>query len=251
MSESRQLRAVPDRSVPDGARAPRRGRPPRIDRDAIARAASEIPLSDLSLRSVADRLGVSVPGLYHYVQGRDELFALAAEQSVRRWPLPVDHDQHWAVWLYEWAVYIRRSFASDPGLLKQYLDGAIGVEVMAGSIDAALALCISQGFSATEALYAYELVSVCALGAAVSQIREDSARDEGRPFDGELRRILARGDRPLPHLGMLVGEAVFEPSARFHAQVATILIGIAVQRGERADEVAERLAALRDAGEQA
>src|SRR5579864_7418731 len=86
VTDSAPPRAVPDRSGP----APRRGRPPRIDRAAIAQAASEIPLSDLSLRSVADRLGVSVPGLYHYVQGRDELFALAAEQSVRRWPLPED-----------------------------------------------------------------------------------------------------------------------------------------------------------------
>jgi len=229
---------VPDRSGP----GPRRGRPPRIDRAAIAQAAGEIPLSDLSLRSVADRLGVSVPGLYHYVQGRDDLFALAAEQSVRRLPLPVDHDQHWAVWLHEWAVYIRNAFVSDPGLLKQYIDGGIGVEVMAGNIDAALALCIRQGFSAREALYAYDLVSECALGAAVSQIREDTARAEGRPFGRELRRIVARGDRSLPHLGMLTGDADFEPSSRFHTQVTTVLTGIAVERGEAADEVTAQLA---------
>ena len=242
MSDSHQLRAVPDRSGP----GPRRGRPPRIDRAAIARAAGEIPLSDLSLQAVADRLGVSVPGLYHYVQGRDELFALAAEQSVRRLPLPVDRDQHWAVWLHEWAVYIRSAFVSDPGLLKQYVDGAIGVEVKADNIDAALAVCIRQGFSASEALAVYDLVSECALGAAVSQIREDRAREEGRPFHRELRRILARGDRSLPHLGMILGEEEFEPSARFHTQVTTVLIGIAVRRGEAPGEVAVLLAAPGD-----
>jgi AcrR family transcriptional regulator len=221
-----------------------RGRPPRIDRAAIARAAGEIPLSDLSLRSVADRLGVSVPGLYHYVQGRDELFALAAEQSVRRLPLPADRDQHWAVWLYEWAGYIRSAFLSDPGLLKQYIDGAIGVEVMAGNVEAALALCVRQGFSASAALDAYHLVSECALGAAVSQIREDHAREEGRPFHRELRRILAMGER-LPHLAM-VDDAEFEPSARFRTQVTTLLVGIAVVRGATPDEVAALLAALGD-----
>jgi AcrR family transcriptional regulator len=222
--------------------SPRRGRPPRIDREAIAQAAGEIPLSNLSLRSVADRLGVSVPGLYHYVQGRDELFALAAERSVRRWPLPVDHDQHWAVWLYEWAVYIRDANVSEPGLIKQYLDAAIGVEVMADSIDAALALCVRQGFSAIEAFRAYHLVSECALGAAVAQIREDRARKEGRPSDWELHRILAREDRPLPHLGMIASEAVFEPSARFHDHVTTVLVGIAAQRGESPCEVVTLLA---------
>jgi AcrR family transcriptional regulator len=239
VSDNQQLRAVPDRSGP----GPRRGRPPRIDRAAIAQAASEIPLSDLSLRSVADRLGVSVPGLYHYVQGRDELFALAAEQSVRRLPLPVDHDQHWAVWLYQWAVYIRGAFVSDPGLLKEYIDGAIGMEVMASNIDAALALCVRQGFSANEALYAYHLVSESALGAAVSQIREDQARDEGRPFHRQLRRILASGDQPLPHLEM-VSDAEFEPSARFPRHITTLLVGIAVQRGEAPDEVTAILSAV-------
>lgn len=237
MSENQQLRAVPDRSGP----GPRRGRPPRIDRAAIAQAAGEIPLSDLSLRSVADRLGVSVPGLYHYVQGRDELFALAAEQSVRRLPLPADHDQHWAVWLYQWAVYIRGAFVSDPGLLKQYVEGAIGVEVMADNVDAALALCVRQGFSANDALDAYQLVAESALGAAVSQIREDQAREEGRPFHRQLRRILASGDQPLPHLGM-VSDAEFEPSAHFPSQITTLLVGIAVQRGEAPDEVAALLA---------
>lgn len=241
MSDNQQPRAVPDRS---GA-GPRRGRPPRIDRAAIAQAAGQIPLSDLSLRSVADLLGVSVPGLYHYVQGRDELFALAAEQSVRRLPLPADHDQHWAVWLYEWAVYIRSAFVSDPGLLKEYIDGAIGMEVMASNIDAALALCVRQGFSANEALDAYHLVSESALGAAVAQIREDQAREEGRPFDRELRLILADGDRPLPHLEM-VSDAAFEPSSRFPSQITTLLVGIAVQRGEAPGDVATLLAARGD-----
>jgi hypothetical protein len=178
------------------------------------------------------------------VQGRDELFALAAEQSVRRLPLPVDRDQHWAAWLYEWALYIRNAFVSDPGLFRQYIDGGIGIEVMAENIDAALALCIRQGFSADEALSAYDLVSECALGAAVSQIREDKAREDGRPLQEELRRIIARGDRPLPHLGMVVGEQGFDPASRFHAQVTTVLVGIAVQRGEAPGDVAALLAAL-------
>jgi AcrR family transcriptional regulator len=225
---------------------PRRGRPPRIDRAAIAQAAAEIPLSDLTLRSVADRLGVSVPGLYHYVQGRDELLALAAEQSVRRLPLPVDRGQHWAVWLYEWAVYTRSAFVSDPGLLRQYTDGAIGMEVMADNIETALALCVRQGFSASEALNAYHLVQECALGAAVSQIREDQERAEGRPFHRELRRVLALGEQHLPHLEVLSGEAEFEPSGRFRDQVTTILIGLAARRGVPPGEVTALLAAPQD-----
>jgi AcrR family transcriptional regulator len=229
------MASLPNRS---GGTGQRPGRPPQIDRAAIAQAASEIPLTELSLRSVADRLGVSVPGLYHYVRGRDELFALAAEQSVRRLPLPVDHDQHWAVWLLEWGFYTRNVFASDPVLLKQYIGGGIGVEVMADKIDAAMALCIRQGFTARDALHAQSVVADCALGAAVAQVREDQARAEGRPFHRELRRILATGDQPLPHLAVIADDPEWEPSSRFRTEITTILIGIAVRRGEDPDEVA-------------
>jgi hypothetical protein len=83
-------------------------------------------------------------------------------------------------------------------------------------------------------------VSESALGAAVSQIREDQAREEGRPFHRELRRILAGGDRPLPHLEM-ASDREFEPSARFPGQITTLLVGIAVQRGEAPAEVAALL----------
>ena len=49
------------------------GRPPRIDLAAIADAVLVIGFDDVTMRRVADHLGVSVPGLYHYVKGRDDL----------------------------------------------------------------------------------------------------------------------------------------------------------------------------------
>jgi hypothetical protein len=44
---------------------------------------------------------------------------------------------------------------------------------------------------------------------------------------------------------MVLDEEGFDPSSRFHAQVTTVLVGIAVQRGEAPGEVAALLAALR------
>ncbi|WP_344244548.1 helix-turn-helix domain-containing protein [Actinocorallia libanotica] len=208
-----------------GGRGP--GRPPKIDRAAIARVASEIPLSDLTLRLVAERLGVSVPSLYHYVQGRDDLLKLAAEQSVTRLTLPVDRGQHWAVWLCEWAHYIRQAFVRDPGLFTQYVKGAISLEVMAEPVNTALGLCLRQGFSPTEARRAYDLVSECALGAAITRLSE-----RNRPFEPEVRRVLALGDRSLPHLERLAAGPGLIEQAPFTEQIHTVLAGIAVRRGE-------------------
>src|SRR3954469_17552760 len=85
----------------------RRGRPPRISQDQIADAALEVGLSELTLRAVADHLGVTVAALYHHVDGKDALLRLAADRSARRLTVPEDHGQHWAVWLLEWAAYNR------------------------------------------------------------------------------------------------------------------------------------------------
>jgi len=206
------------------------GRPPRIDRAAIARAAAEIPMQDLTLRSVAERLGVSVPSLYHHVRGRDDLIRLAATQSAQRMSIPVDHGQHWAVWLYEWAVYTSSSFANDPELLKHFIDGAIGPEVMAANVDAAMGLCMRHGFTAAEAREAYQLVSECALGAAISAIRDRRAEEDGVPFDLAVRSLIAQGGE-LPHLAELIRAADFAGHVSLRRQITTVLAGIAALRG--------------------
>ena len=240
MSDSTSPRVAPGRGEP--ARGRRPGRPARIDRAAIAQAAGEIPLEELTLRSVAERLGVSVPGLYHYVSGREDLIRLAAEQSALRLTMPVDHGQHWAVWFSEWSAYIRRAFAGDPDLLKHFIDGAVGAEVMAPVIDAAIGLCMRQGFTARAALEAYDLVSECALGSAVAAIRAERKRRDGAPFDLEVRSLIAQGER-LPHLGRILDEGPVPEAAPFPEQITTVLAGIAARRGDSWAEIQALLAA--------
>jgi AcrR family transcriptional regulator len=247
VTDKTQPRKAPGRA---GAAAPGRrpGRPPRIDRTAIAQAAGEIPLEELTLRSVAERLGVSVPGLYHYVSGRDDLIRLAAEQSALRLTMPADHGQHWVVWLYEWADYNRRAFISDPELLKHFIDGAIGPELTAPAWDAAIGLCMRQGFTARQALDAYALVSECAIGSAVSAIRAERNRREGRSFDVEVRQLLARGEQ-LPHLARYLEEEPLLDAIPFRRQVTTVLAGIAALRGEPWEEIGALLPASAAADE--
>jgi len=235
VSDRTEPRKAPSRAA-EPARGRRPGRPPRIDRAAITRAAAEIPLHELTLRSVAERLGVSVSGLYHYVSGREDLIRLAAEQSALRLTMPVDHGQHWAVWFYEWAAYTRRAFVRDPELLKHFIDGAVGADVMAPIIDAAMGPCLRQGFTARQALEAYDLVSECALGSAIGVIRAERSRREGSPFDLEVRSLIARGAH-LPQLSRLLELEPLPDSVPFRRQITTILAGMALLRGESWTEI--------------
>jgi len=211
---------------------PRVGRPPRISRQMIAEAAHQVGLDGLTLRAVADRLGVSIAALYHHVSGKDELMRLAAEYTATRVPLPEDRGQHWALWLAEWADYNRAAFLAQPGLLNQFLDGAVSAEAIAGNVDTILGVLVRQGFTVLEANAAYELISTCALGMAVSTIREQEADRAGRPIAEAHRRVIQQsGPDELPYLRQLHHDIAEHGREPFPAQVATVIFGIAIRRG--------------------
>lgn len=209
----------------------RSGRPARLDREMIANAASEVGLDGLTLKAVADRLGVSVPSLYHHVDGRDDLMRLAAEHTAAQIAVPADRGQGWAEWLLEWARYAYEAFVAQPDLLDQWRQGSISADRMVLHIDAAMDLLTRQGFSAVEARDAFELASECAIGAAVNRLRES-----GSPHDRDDRvalyhRVLSRhAPDELPHLRRLAAE--YEPPPALDDRIVTVLVGIAVRRAE-------------------
>ncbi len=209
------------------------GRPARISRRQIAEAANELGLTDLTLKAVADRLGVSIASLYHHVDGKDDLLRLAAEHSAARSPVPQDRGQHWAVWLLEWAFHNRDAFVAEPGLLDQYLDGAISADDIADNTDAILGALMRQGFSAREAQSAYHLVATTAIGVAVVTVRNRREAAAGRAVGDAFRRAVdQRAEGELPHLEQLLDEVADQPIAGFEETVLTVLRGIAAERSE-------------------
>jgi AcrR family transcriptional regulator len=199
----------------------------------IAEAAHELGLEGLTLKAVADHLDVSIAALYHHVTSKDDLMRVAAEYSASRVPLPTDRGQHWVVWLYEWAAYNRDVFQAQPGLLAQYLEGAIPAEAIAGNVDTILGVLVRQGFSILEANEAYELVTSCALGTAVATIREREAALAGRSIATVVQDVLAEAEPgALPHLRALLAEATEHGRQPFPTRIATVLYGIALRRGE-------------------
>jgi AcrR family transcriptional regulator len=209
------------------------GRRPRIDRMMIARAAKEVGLDKLTMKAVADFLGVSVAGLYHHVEGRDDLIRLGAEYSAAQIPVPVDHGQHWTSWLLEWAHYVHGAFVTQPALLGQFLNGSIAVDRMASDMDTVFGVLSRHGFSPIEALEAYGLVNDCAIGAAVAEIRQRESRGERRQPFSEFNGILANEPSDaLPHFRRVASSARSMKNP-FNDRVRTLLIGIAVQRGDQ------------------
>ncbi|HWE67410.1 MAG TPA: TetR family transcriptional regulator [Acidimicrobiales bacterium] len=221
---------------------PRRvGRPARIDKDAIAEAVLQIGLDKSSMKAVADHLGVSVPGLYHHVRNRKELLLLAAQRSMAQMQLPSHEGKHWSEWLREWGRYSRNAFIEEPEVLGQYLSGAVSWERVVEVTDSVIRVLTAQGFTPASAMAAWDVVGGCAVGSAVTAIRYRTAVVSGHPPNLEWRRVL--DGRPPDEL--LGARAVLEGfgenlEVHFDEELTTLLVGIAVRRGEPAEVVLSR-----------
>jgi AcrR family transcriptional regulator len=172
----------------------------------VAAAAHEIGLANVSPRAVADHLGVSVTGLYHYIAGRDDLLRLAAEYSIAQLAVPQDRGQHWAQWISEWALHTRDSCLEEPALLQQLLVGAIEMNQTAERVNTVLGFLVRTGFTIRDANVLYRLTCESAIGAAVELIRERNAARAGRPVGAEYHRIVAMHPGSLPYIEMMLEE---------------------------------------------
>src|ERR1700749_427905 len=148
----------------------RRGRPARVDADAIADAVLQIGVDEATMDRVAERLGLSVPGLYHHVRGRDELLRLAAQRAMSRSDPPVYAGEHWSEWLFVCGRYIRKAFASQPALLEQFVAGSMDDDTQLAMVDDALNVLCENGFTPERALSAWAAVTDMALGSVVEQV---------------------------------------------------------------------------------
>jgi AcrR family transcriptional regulator len=193
-------------------------------------AVVDIGLEDVTMKRVADHLGVSVPGLYHHVSGRDDLLRMAAERSLSRLALPEDGGQRWHEWLREWARYIRSSMG-EPELVQQYVAGAVPRDRIIDSVDLVLRVLLREGFSPEAGNAAWELVANLALGGAINEIREQEAIAHGGSTNERLRAALA--DQPadaLPAIRALVeSRPELDRDAVFEDHLTTVLVGIAVR----------------------
>ena len=101
--------------------APRRGRAarPQLSRDAVVTAALKVVESEgghaLTMRRVADEIGVSASSLYGYVANKEELVQLVLEQIMTEIPFPAA-DLEWRAMLRQWARDTLAVFRRHPGV---------------------------------------------------------------------------------------------------------------------------------------
>ena len=135
-----------------------RGRPNRISREIIARAALDMGIQDATLMGVAKKLKVDRSSLYHHVKSRDDVIRLAAEIAVKdlQWQAP--GDVSWREELIILTDSLWQLYAQHPGLAQVVQQAKVtpieGIHAFAESV-----IRLQQkGFSLNDAVMSVDLL---------------------------------------------------------------------------------------------
>ncbi|MFT4294678.1 MAG: TetR family transcriptional regulator [Micropruina sp.] len=134
----------------------RRGRPPRLTREAIARTVLEVGFPRLTFAAVRERLGVGETTLFRYAKDRDELVRLALDYAIEQvaWP-PLTGP--WDEVIEAYALAAWHAWERHPGAATEAARGIVPFGMMRLTDDLC-AMLIRQGFSVENAVLACDLV---------------------------------------------------------------------------------------------
>lgn len=172
------------------------GRPRSIDRDKIVAAAQRLGVENLTMRAVAEELGVTTQALYNHIGGRRELLVLLANDYSELFELDDEADpSDWRAWLTTFASGLRRHLRTQPGLAASVVTQGPTTPAALRFAERAVDTLGEAGFSPADALRAYRIVLEYVVGWS-------QRHDRGTgPDHGVVR--LAEGDgtsRHWPHI---------------------------------------------------
>jgi AcrR family transcriptional regulator len=148
-----------------------RVRAERLDEQTIVDAALEIArhrIADLTMRSVSDKLQVSVGALYKHVGGRDELVALVVEKILSQAPpMSPDVGDGWLA-LRAQVLGLQALVDRYPGLDEVVIAHSPNSPKANELRREGIAALTSQGVTADEALGVYRAVTYLWLGSRVA-----------------------------------------------------------------------------------
>ncbi|MEC3980025.1 TetR/AcrR family transcriptional regulator [Amycolatopsis sp. H20-H5] len=177
---------LPEDPVQAVRTAPRKGRPPILDRTGITEAAIAIGFEELSMSRVAAVLKVRHSALYRYFPSRDLLVAAAIDRIAAGvdWPEPVTAEQFrprlHATFHTLWTV-----LGAHPGLAKETSAARFSTNKLLSRFDVLPLELVEIGFGPTDALYAVYSTLHFTLGSA---IMSEDARTLG-PESGSRRPL--------------------------------------------------------------
>jgi len=230
VTKTREL-ATNRKHRPARARGP--GRPPRIDVASILAATIDMSLPDLTLTSVAKRLGVSTQALYRYFPDREALINAVIEKLLEHYPLPKDQEEDWCVWAYRWGTALYKFYKALPGLAERVNAGTPNKPAVLTRFETSIRIARDSGFDELHALWATQaLTEFVHTWVARDQKRTKTAMLSGMTYRESLRAIVdVRKHIDLPLFSAaLENTAEISEDVRFDYTLRCFLKGLSATR---------------------
>jgi AcrR family transcriptional regulator len=190
-----------------------------------------IGIPNLTMKAVADALGVSDAALYHHFPSRDALITAVVDASVRGAAFPEDRGQGWREWMTEFAGALRDLLLANPGAAAF---GAVRGPTSPEQVELvarAVGVLRRSGFDAAEAAMIYSLVSSYVISSVHAEERRAAARTGGADIPerfAEALRALGEDDsRLLQQVARTWART--SPQERFRYGLGVILDGVAAR----------------------
>ena len=212
---------------------------------AALRAADDGELEALTMRRLAEELGVTAMALYTHVANKDEILDEIIDRVLAREALPLPRRAvDWKKWTIESAERLRGVLTSYPALLDRYCRRPVGVSAALRRMEAALEVLRRAGFDDDSRVAAYATIHTYTLGFAALEIaRQASGRQSVRGVAGPLTDSSPHywpayfANLPateFPNLSGLrpdLGE--FTTDSQFHRGLLSVLDGLEAERTSR------------------
>jgi AcrR family transcriptional regulator len=214
-------------------RRQRAGRPPRIDPTRIVRTAIEIGLARVTVKGVAERLGVTSPALYRHVRNRDDIINLAVRELTSSRVQSLRSYLHWADVIRGAAFGMLDLLLSEPQLVCEIMNGTPDANGEVDFVEYFLQALVPFGFKPIDAIRIYHNLAMLAIGASVIGNRITSGYEEGLSHGESVTKALKR--RPPDELPLLrkASKAFKELQEHQWQELLDLLIAdIAAKRGE-------------------
>lgn len=210
----------------------KRGRNPSIDMEKIEAAVREVGSdSEMSMKDVAEHLGVNVTTLYRHMGGLEGLQRIRAAQLAESLPEPPQTRGHsWQSWLSALAHYYRDSLLAYPEML-EFAHAALDPDFE--KLEQATSALVEFGFTAQAAATAHGFMINNVLGFVHTemQTQEDAAQGHASLYARLFEKFASQPER-LPTLRSLnISEEMFSRDLNFEVYLKFMIAGIEAQRG--------------------
>ncbi|BCO49777.1 TetR/AcrR family transcriptional regulator [Mycobacterium avium subsp. hominissuis] len=125
-------------------------------------------LEGLSIRRLADALGVNGASLYHHFDNKDEILIGAAEFALSDVRAPEESDDHWRHWLPENARKLRAALLKHPALVPLIV-GKRSLGMGARMLDTSAQRLVEEGVPGAAVMPLLDALELFAIGSALHE----------------------------------------------------------------------------------